>query len=103
MRRMLKLSCVRGLLFLAWAQLNAQYVINTFAGGGAPQGVPATSVGIGDPASVAGDRDGNLYIASSDQNRVYKVDIHGTLTTVAGNGGYGFSGDGGPAITAALS
>lgn len=91
------------LLCLYCAQLNAQYVINTFAGGGAPQGVPATSVGIGYPSFVTGDSIGNLYIASANQNRVYKVDIHGTLTTVAGGGAYGFFGDGGPAIRAALS
>jgi sugar lactone lactonase YvrE len=93
-------SFVAALLFFPWAELSAQYVINTIAGGGTPQGVPATSVGVGWPAGITQDNAGNIYIASGHQNQVYKIDIHGTLTTVAGNGGYGFSGDGGPALNA---
>jgi sugar lactone lactonase YvrE len=93
-------SGVRGLLFLAWAQLNAQYVINTFAGGGAPQGVPATSVGISDPQSLMKDSVGNLYIVAP--NRVYKVDVTGILTTVAGNGTFGCPLNGGPVLEMSL-
>ena len=90
------------LFFLPWVQLSAQYVINTFAGGGAPQGLPAVSVGVGTPTSITKDLAGNIYIASGEQNRVYKVDVNGIITTVAGNGEYGYSGDGGPAISAVL-
>ena len=49
------------------------------------------------------DSAGNLYIADSGNNRVRKVDTNGTISTVAGNGEKGFSGDGGPATSAALA
>jgi sugar lactone lactonase YvrE len=53
-------------------------------------------------SSVAVDQAGNIYIADSRNNRVRKVDINGIVTTIAGNGGNGFSGDGSPATTAEL-
>ena len=81
------------LFFLPWVQLSAQYVINTFAGGGTPPPLPATSVGIGQPAHIAADTTGDIYITSYTQNRIYKVDATGTLTTVAGNGGVASSVD----------
>ena len=49
---------------------------------------------------VAVDAAGNLYIADSDNRRIRKVDAGGTITTVAGNGTSGFSGDGGAATAA---
>jgi hypothetical protein len=76
------------LFFLPLVQLSAQYVISTFAGGGTPPPLPATSVGIGRPRHLAADANGNIYIMSDTQNRIFKVDSAGTLTTVAGNGGF---------------
>jgi uncharacterized protein (TIGR03437 family) len=64
-------------------------------------GGPATSASICLPAGVALDSAGNLYIADSFNNRIRKVS-GGTITTVAGNGNQGFSGDGGPATSASL-
>ena len=77
--------------------------INTVAGGG-PDKLPALSAGLGSPASVAFDSAGNLFIASSSFSHfVSKVDaLTGIITTVAGNGSSGFSGDGGPATSAQL-
>jgi uncharacterized protein (TIGR03437 family) len=49
------------------------------------------------------DRPGNLYIADTGNQRVRKVTPQGIITTVAGNGTSGFSGDGGPAIAAQLN
>ena len=54
------------------------------------------------PSGVAVDAGGNLYIADTDNHRVRKVDADGTITTVAGNGFNGSSGDGGPAVDAQL-
>jgi uncharacterized protein (TIGR03437 family) len=71
-------------------------------GGPADDGAPATSVRL-DPAGVAVDRDGNLFIAEYGNNRIRKVSRGGSITTVAGNGAKGFSGDGGPAIDAQLN
>jgi hypothetical protein len=50
---------------------------------------------------VAVDSAGNLYIADANNNRIRKVS-NGVITTVAGNGTQGFSGDNGPATSAQL-
>jgi serine/threonine-protein kinase len=64
---------------------------------------PATQAQLDTPARVAVDPAGNLYIADSYNNRVRRVDTNGRITTVAGNGQAGFSGDNGPATQAQLS
>jgi uncharacterized protein (TIGR03437 family) len=51
---------------------------------------------------VAVDRLGNLYLSDSDHHRVRKIDTKGVITTIAGTGLAGFSGDGGPATAAQL-
>jgi len=53
-----------------------------------------------DNSGLAIDRAGNLYVADSRDGRVVKIDTHSFLTTLAGNGTYGFGGDGGPALDA---
>ena len=65
-------------------------------------GVPATSTTLFFPHGVALDREGNLYIADSLDQRIRKVNTDGIIRTVAGNGTGGFSGDGGPGIAATL-
>jgi len=62
-------------------------------------GGPATAAQM-DPRDVAIGPDGSLYIA--DASRVRRVGLDGIITTIAGNGQWGFSGDGGPAAQAAL-
>jgi uncharacterized protein (TIGR03437 family) len=78
--------------------------ITTFAGGGLTgagmQGVAATSIALEVPAGVAVDSAGNVYLSESIGYRIRKVDSSGIITTVAGNGMFGFSGDGGPATAA---
>ncbi len=82
-------------------------VINTVAGNGNPgfsgDGGPATSAQLGNPTGVAVDSAGNLYFSDVHFNRVRKVTQDGIISTVAGNGIPGFSGDGGPAISAELN
>jgi uncharacterized protein (TIGR03437 family) len=63
---------------------------------------PATSAQLGGPRGIAVDSAGNVYIADSYANRVRKVS-NGVITTIAGNGTYGFSGDNGPAASAELA
>jgi sugar lactone lactonase YvrE len=55
------------------------------------------------PSGVATDGDGNVYIADTENSRIRMVDPNGYITTVAGNGEYGFGGDGGQATQAKLS
>jgi len=81
---------------LAWAQ----HTITTVAGGG-PSSVPL-SAAIYNPDAVFKDASGNLYIAATGANAVYKIDSTGKLTTIAGTGTAGFSGEGGPATSAQL-
>jgi len=66
-------------------------------------GGPATSAFLNQPAGVTTDTAGSLYIADTSNNRIRKVSPAGIISTVAGNGGYGFSGDGGPAGSASLA
>ncbi len=55
------------------------------------------------PAGLTFDKEGNLYVADRENHRVRKVDTQGKITTIAGNGTAGFSGDGGPAVKASLN
>ncbi|MGH8849532.1 MAG: Ig-like domain-containing protein, partial [Casimicrobiaceae bacterium] len=66
-------------------------------------GGPATQAMLGDPTGIAVAPDGSLYIAEESNFRVRKVAPDGTISTVAGTGVAGFSGDGGPAAQAQLS
>ena len=80
--------------------------ITTIAGTGelgfGGDGGPAIQAQLGDPTGVAVDGAGNLYIADQYNNRIRRVDSTGTLTTIAGTGERGFSGDSGPATQAQL-
>ena len=79
-------------------------VITTVAGNGTRFGGdngPAMSAQLHDPEGVAVDSAGNLYIADTGNNRIRKVS-NGVITTAAGNGTTGFSGDNGPAASAEL-
>ena len=81
--------------------------ITTIAGTGARSfggdGGPATAARLNNPKGVAVDGAGNLYIADRYNHRIRKVDSTGTITTIAGTGGIGFSGDGGPAVEARIN
>ena len=66
-------------------------------------GGPAVGAQLNDPEGLAFDSAGNLYFADSHNHRVRRVDTHGTITTVAGTGREGDSGDGGPAIRAEMA
>ena len=81
--------------------------ITTIAGndiaGFSGDGGPAASAALNDPQGVAVDSAGNVYIGDGGNNRVRKVTSTGTITTVAGNGVLGFSGDGGPATKGSLA
>ena len=83
-------------------------VITTVAGDGvrgfSGDGGPATSAQLDGPTGVAVDTKGDVYIAdgtADGTNRIRKVEVAtGVITTIAGNGSQGYSGDGGPATLA---
>lgn len=81
--------------------------ISTIAGQGypgwSPDGTLAVDAYVCNPTGLAFDADGNLYIADFGISRVLKIDTAGKLSTVAGNGGFGYSGDGGAATAANLN
>ena len=81
-------------------------IITTVAGNGTEgysgDNGPATSAELYAPYGVALDASGNLYIADEVNNRIRKVSPSGIITTVAGNGTEGYSGDNGPATSAEL-
>jgi sugar lactone lactonase YvrE len=87
----------------------ASGLISTVVGDGRPfigfsgDGGPATAAEMTFPVGLAKDANGNLFIADSSNNRVRKVDSSGNITTIAGTGTAGFSGDNGPAINAQLA
>lgn len=66
-------------------------------------GGPAVSAALSSPCAVAVDSSGIVYVADSSNNVVRKIDAAGIISTVAGNGGQGAWGDGGPATSAQLS
>jgi len=84
----------------------ASGIITTVAGAGrgySGDGGPATAAKLITPAGVAVDSDGSIYIADFDAYAIRRVNPQGTITTVAGGNGNGFSGDGGPATKAKLN
>ena len=82
-------------------------VIRNFAGTGeagfSGDGGPALEATFGEVIGVTTDAVGNVYLADTGNQRIRKVDPDGIITTVAGSGERGYSGDGGPATDAALN
>lgn len=83
-------------------------IITTAVGTGekgfAGDGGPAATALLNGPFDLCFDRAGNLYFSDTFNHRIRRVDAaHGIITTVAGNGEKGYSGDGGPATGAALN
>ena len=88
-------------------KVSAGGTITTIAGNGSTgysgDGGPAVNAQLSDPTGVATDNSGNLYIADSGNTVVRKVSAAGIITTIAGNGSSGYSGDGGPASDAQIA
>ena len=100
----------RSLMFAEHSQWNkamralalASLMVGCAAAQTLTSGVQATTVAASAPEGVAYDTSGNLYFSSRNDHAVRKIDIYGTVTTVAGTGQQGFAGDGGAATSALL-
>lgn len=88
-------------------KVNTSGIISTVAGNGIAgdtgDGGPATSAKFQSPYAVALDGNGNIYIAAYGNNKVRKVNTSGIISTFAGNGVLGYSGDGGSAPVANIA
>jgi sugar lactone lactonase YvrE len=78
-------------------------VVGNGLGGFSGDGGPATSAALSGPIGITFDTAGNLYFADNSNQRVRKVDVNGIISTYAGNGTSGYSGDFGPATNAQLA
>ncbi len=87
--------------------VNPAGIISTIAGTGVAgynfDNVPATTAKLNQPNGVAVDAAGNIYIAEMAGNRIRKINTSGIITTIAGNGTSGITGDGGPATSALVN
>lgn len=92
-------------LLMAPAMLFGQNII-TVAGNGTSgysgDGTPATTAKLNSPSAATVDGSGNIFIADYNNNAIRKVSASGIISTIAGNGSPGYSGDGGPATAALL-
>jgi hypothetical protein len=88
------------------AVVSAADVVTTIAGDGTGSstgdGGQALAATVNDPVLMARDANGNLYFTEYSGNRIRKIDTNGIITTVAGTGVAGYSGDGGPATAAQI-
>jgi len=88
-------------------RVDSNGVITTVVGSGltgaAGDGGPATAAELNHPFDVTTDDAGNLYLADAFNHKIRKVDVDGVITTIAGTGVAGFSGDGGQAMLASLN
>jgi uncharacterized protein (TIGR03437 family) len=89
------------------AQTPPSFVISTVAGnatsGFSGDSGAAISAQLAGPYAVTVDKSGNFYIADQFNNRIRKVDTSGNITTVAGNGTAGYTGDGAAATSAEIN
>ena len=82
---------------------NISTVAGTGTGGYTGDGGAATSARINNPYGVSVDAVGNIYIADTNNNRIRKFTVGGNISTVAGTGTAGYTGDGGAATSARIN
>ncbi len=105
-RLAIKLIVFQSILGLISCYLTPQTILNVFGTGTfyscSGDGGPVTSA-TGSPTGVSADNNGNIYISDTYCSSIRKINTNGIITSVAGTGTSGYSGDGGPATSAAIS
>lgn len=100
------ISLIMGFAPVQPVQADTEPIIVTIAGNGTPgytgNGGAAVKAQLNYPRAIVFDKQGNMYIADTSNNCVRKIDTQGIITTYAGCGIRGTSGDGGPAVLAQL-
>ncbi len=96
------------ILFVGFINTTHAQIINTTAGTGVVgftgDGGPATLAQINGPWGIAIDAAGNVYFSDVSNHNIRKIDVHtGIITSIAGTGIAGYTGDGGPATLARLN
>ena len=104
MSRLLRLALFALLVSSASA---ASWTISTLAGTGVAgfggDGGPAATAQVNDPYGVVRGPDGAIWFCEHNGHRIRRIAPDGTITTVAGTGQKGYTGDGGPALAATLN
>jgi sugar lactone lactonase YvrE len=100
---LLNFALYSGLILFGLTGAQAQLRVFTVAGGAVNDGGPATNAALIDPHYAAYDKAGNLYVADYLGHRIRKINPSGNITSIAGNGISGFSGDGGSSKLAMVS
>ena len=86
-----------------WANNKLTTIAGTGSKGFSGDGGPATKAALQNPYGVAVDASGSVYIVDSTNSRIRKVTPDGTIVTIAGTGALKYTGDGGPATSAAFN
>ncbi len=95
--------CLLMALFAIGAAHAQEYRFTTLAGGFTGDGGAATSAHLGAPTGLARDAHGNLYVGELQRHRIRKITPGGVITTFAGTGAAGYSGNGGKAGMATIN
>jgi trimeric autotransporter adhesin len=97
------LTLLLSLQIVVFASVSSGQTVTTVAGGFVGDGRPATQASFQEPQAVAVDAGHNAFVTDRAAHRIRKISSSGTISTIAGTGISGYSGDGGPASAAMIS
>ena len=102
MKKLFITALIASQVFLGKAQIIKTVAGNGIKGNNFGEGGAAINMELNNPCDIAIDKKGNIYIADADNHRICKVNKDGIITTIAGTGKVGYSGDNGDATKAEL-